>query len=273
MKRQVEEAIQTIRAKISFNPVIGVILGSGLGSLADMLTDSIQIEYDRIPGFPVSTVKGHAGKMVFGWYEKVPIVIMQGRFHYYEGYSLHQIVFPIYVLNALGVKTLIITNSAGGINRKFKPGDLMIIRDHINLLGDNPLIGLREIGERFIDLTSAYSPILINKCLKTAKALDISIQQGVYACMTGPSYETPAEIKMLSILGADAVGMSTVPEVIAARQCNMEVLAISCITNMAAGISDSLVSHEEVVRMASAAVKKLAILIGHMIKESRYEGI
>jgi len=266
MKQQVEKAIQSIEDKINLNPIIGIILGSGLGNLASILTDTSEMEYRKIPGFPVPTVEGHAGKMIFGRYKEKTIVIMQGRIHYYEGYSLQQVVFPIYVLNALGVKTLIVTNSAGAINRNFKPGDLMIIKDHINLLGNNPLIGQQQMGQRFIDLSHAYSPVLIDRCLKAAEALGISINQGVYACMTGPSYETPAEIKMLSILGADAVGMSTVPEVITARQCNMEVLAISCITNMAAGISDNSLNHEEVMQKARAAGERLAMLIGHVIK-------
>lgn len=274
MKQRVNEAVQSIKDKININPSVGIILGSGLGSIADILTDTMEIEYGQIPHFPVSTVKGHAGKMVFGYHEGVPIVVLQGRFHYYEGYSLQQIVFPIYVLYGLGIKTLIITNAAGGINPQFRPGDLMIIKDHLNLLGDNPLIGQQRISERFIDMSHAYSHYLIDKCISVAKTLGIYIHQGVYACMTGPSYETPAEIKMLKVLGADAVGMSTVPEVIAARQCGMEILAISCITNMAAGVTDKLLNHEEVIKVAKTAEDKLEKLLCHIIKENyHYESL
>ena len=255
MVKKVEETVSFLRGYVNNDPEILLILGSGLGNFAKIVENKTEISYNEIPNFPVSTVEGHEGKLIFGKLGKTHIVIMNGRFHYYEGYSLKQVVFPIYVLNSLGSKTLIVTNAAGGINRDFKPADLMIIKDHINLLGDNPLIGQKQLCKRFIDMTNAYNSNLIKLTKNVAKQKGISIKEGVYACLSGPSYETPAEINMLSIIGADAVGMSTVPEVIAARHCSMDVLGISCITNMAAGISDNLLSHEEVMQNAKKQEK------------------
>lgn len=267
MKNKVEEAVKFIKDQIKISPELGMILGSGLGGLADMIKNPIDISFKDVPNFPISTVPGHAGKLVFGELEGVPVSVMRGRVHYYEGYNLKQVTFPVYVLRQLGAKSIILTNAAGGINQEFKAGDLMLIRDHINLLGNNPLIGSEEMGHRFIDMTHAYSPELIELAKGVAKSLELPLKEGVYACMTGPSYETPAEIKMLKIIGADAVGMSTVPEVIASRQCEMKVLAISCITNMASGITYHKISHEEVMEGARKGEKMLEKLIKGIVKE------
>lgn len=266
MRNKVEEAVKAIENQLKLRPTVGLILGSGLGGIVDLIKNPIEIGFDSIPHFPVSTVKGHAGKLVFGELEGVPVAVMQGRIHYYEGYDLKQVVFPVYVLKQLGIKNLIVTNAAGGINNEFESGDLMLINDHINLLGDNPLIGPEEMGPRFIDMSRAYSPELIEIAKRAGKALGITFREGVYACMNGPSYETPAEIRMLKIIGADAVGMSTVPEVIVARQCEMKVLAISCITNMAAGISPHVLSHEEVMEGAKKSEKMLEKLLREIVK-------
>ncbi|MFW5985993.1 MAG: purine-nucleoside phosphorylase [Halanaerobiales bacterium] len=238
-----------IRGKTDIEPEKGLILGSGLGVLADEIKERIEVPYQEIPDFPVSTVKGHNGQFVVGKLEGVPVVAMQGRFHYYEGYSLQQIILPVRVMKKLGIDTIIITNAAGGINRSFNPGDFMIISDHINLMGDNPLRGrnLDEFGPRFPDMSEAYDRELIKLAERVAAAQGIIIRKGVYAAMTGPSFETPAEIRYLAGNGADAVGMSTVPEVIAARHLGITVLGISCITNMAAGILPQPLSHEEVI--------------------------
>lgn len=267
MKKMIEEAVNAIKIRLNLRPAIGLILGSGLGGIVDLIKDSIEISFSDIPNFPVSTVGGHAGKLVFGKIEGVTAAVMQGRIHYYEGYDLKKVVFPVYVLNQLGIKNLIITNAAGGINNDFKPGDLMIIYDHINLLGNNPLIGPEDMGPRFVDMSQAYSPELREIAKSAAKNLNLPLREGVYACLTGPSYETPAEIRMLKTIGADAVGMSTVPEVIIARQCGMKVLAISCITNMAAGINPHELSHEEVIEVAKKSEEMLAMLLKEIIKQ------
>ncbi|MCR4430698.1 MAG: purine-nucleoside phosphorylase [Tepidanaerobacteraceae bacterium] len=262
----IEEAVNAIKIRLNLRPDIGLILGSGLGGIVDLIKDSIEINFCDIPNFPVSTVSGHAGKLVFGKIEGVTAAVMQGRIHYYEGYNLKKVVFPVYVLNQLGIKNLIITNASGGINNDFKPGDLMIICDHINLLGNNPLIGPEDMGPRFVDMSQAYSPELREIAKSAAQSLNLPLREGVYACLTGPSYETPAEIRMLKTIGADAVGMSTVPEVIIARQCGMKVLAISCITNMAAGIYPHELSHKEVIEVAKKSEEMLAMLLKEIIK-------
>ncbi|HHW02685.1 MAG TPA: purine-nucleoside phosphorylase [Thermoanaerobacterales bacterium] len=268
MRNKVEEAAKAIENRLmAMRPAVGLILGSGLGGIVESIKNPVVIGFDSIPHFPVSTVKGHAGRMIFGKMEEVPVAAMQGRIHYYEGYDLKQVVFPVYVLKRLGIKKLIVTNAAGGINNEFEPGDLMLINDHINLLGDNPLIGQEEMGPRFIDMSRAYSPELIEIAKRKGNMLGIKLREGVYACMTGPSYETPAEIRMLKAIGADAVGMSTVPEVIAARQCEIKVLAVSCITNMAAGISPHVLSHEEVLEGARKSEKNLERLLKEVVKE------
>ena len=244
-----ETAAQTVLERTGLRPRIGLVLGSGLGSFADSLSDSVRIPYREIPDFPRSTAIGHAGQMVIGNSGNVPVVAMQGRVHLYEGYSPQQIAFPIRVFGRMGVRAVILTNAAGGINRSYQQGALVLIRDHINLQGTNPLVGPNddELGVRFPDMTHAYAKYYREVAKEEAAKLGMTLHEGVYAAMLGPSYETPAEINFLRIIGADLVGMSTVNEVIAARHMGMPVLAISCVTNMAAGIFDQPLSHEEVM--------------------------
>ncbi|NBI30396.1 purine-nucleoside phosphorylase [Chengkuizengella marina] len=245
----IKESAEFIKGKLKDSPEIGLILGSGLGVLADQIESAIEIPYEEIPHFPVSTVEGHDGKLVIGLLEGKNVLMMKGRFHLYEGYTDEVVTFPIRVMKALGINTLVVTNAAGGVNTSFEPGNLMLIEDHINFTGKNPLIGPNdnELGARFPDMSEAYSKRLRAIAESVASNLQINIQQGVYIGLLGPSYETPAEIRMLRILGADAVGMSTVPEVIAAKHAGIEVLGISCISNMAAGILDQPLSHDEVM--------------------------
>lgn len=245
----IEQAADYLQHKFKHIPKIGLILGSGLGVLADEIENPVKVSYGNIPGFPVTTVEGHAGQLVFGTLKGVSVVAMQGRFHYYEGYEMNSVTFPVRVMKAIGVETLLVTNAAGGIQTSFAPGDLMIIRDHINFMGTNPLIGPNEsnLGTRFPDMSEAYANDLRQIAKNAAERLHIDVQEGVYLAVTGPSYETPAEIHMFRTLGADAVGMSTVPEVIVARHSGIKVLGISCITNMAAGILNQPLNHEEVI--------------------------
>ncbi|MGC5324469.1 purine-nucleoside phosphorylase [Brevibacillus sp. SYSU BS000544] len=245
----IQEAKAAIEAKTSVKPQIGLILGSGLGVLADEIENAVAISYSEIPHFTKSTVAGHKGQLVIGTLEGKTVVAMQGRFHYYEGHGLDAVVFPVRVMKALGVETILVTNAAGGINTSYYPGDLMLIADHINLTSQNPLIGPNDetVGVRFPDMSEAYSKRLRELAKGVAKEQGISLQEGVYCGLTGPTYETPAEIRMLRIFGGDAVGMSTVPEVIVARHIGLEVLGISCISNMAAGILEQPLNHEEVI--------------------------
>ncbi|WP_257832278.1 purine-nucleoside phosphorylase [Salipaludibacillus agaradhaerens] len=245
----IKEAKEYIESKLTVKPTIGLILGSGLGVLADDIKDPVTIPYKDIPGFPQSTVTGHKGQFVIGELEGKIVAAMQGRFHYYEGYTMALVTLPVRVMKAMGVDNLIVTNAAGGINESYQPGDLMIIKDHINMFGTNPLIGPNEeeVGVRFPDMSQAYTPKLVELAENVAKALSIDVHKGVYVGNTGPAYETPAEVRMLRTLGGDAVGMSTVPEVIVARHSNMSVLGISCISNMAAGILDQPLTHDEVM--------------------------
>ncbi|MGR6115418.1 purine-nucleoside phosphorylase [Aeribacillus composti] len=249
---EVEKASQFLKDKCKQTPEIGLVLGSGLGVLAEEVEDAVTIPYSDIPYFPVSTVEGHKGQFVIGELNGKTVAIMQGRFHFYEGYSVKQVTFPVRVMKALGIHSLIVTNAAGGINQSYQPGDLMLITDHINNMGQNPLIGEHspELGDRFPDMSEAYDSRLIQLAKEAAKELGIEIKEGVYVANTGPSYETPAEIRMLRAIGGDAVGMSTVPEVIVANQVIMKVLGISCITNMAAGILKQPLTHEEVMKTA-----------------------
>jgi purine-nucleoside phosphorylase len=246
---KITNAVTFLKKKYKQKPKIGLILGSGLGVLADEIKNPVKIPYREIPDFPISTVEGHAGQLVFGLLEGVEVVAMQGRFHYYEGYSFDKVTFPVRVMKGLGVETLFVTNAAGGINENFVPGDLMLISDHINNMGSNPLIGPNDdrLGARFPDMSEAYSKELRGLAKEKAVQLNLNVKEGVYVAFTGPTYETPAEIRAFRILGADAVGMSTVPEVIVARHSGLKVLGISCITNMAAGILDQPLSHEEVI--------------------------
>lgn len=246
---KIEKAASFLKEKYEETPQIGLILGSGLGVLADEIENPVKIPYNEIPDFPVSTVEGHAGQLVFGLLNGIHVVAMQGRFHYYEGYSFEKVTFPVRVMKELGIEQLIVTNAAGGVNESFSPGDLMLISDHINNMGSNPLIGPNDsrLGVRFPDMSEAYSAELRQLAREIAAKLGLNIQEGVYVGNTGPTYETPAEVRMLRSLGGDAVGMSTVPEVIVARHAGMKVLGISCISNMAAGILDQPLNHEEVI--------------------------
>lgn len=243
-----ESAAQFLFSKISARPKIALILGSGLGSFADELADAVHVPYTIIPHFPRSTAIGHAGQMVIGSVDAVPVAAMQGRVHLYEGYTAQQVAFPVHVFARMGIRALVITNAAGGINSEYDQGALVLIRDHINLQGQNPLVGPNDdrFGPRFPDMTRAYSKELRVLACAAANKLGKNLTEGVYAAMLGPSYETPAEIRYLRTIGADLVGMSTVPEVIAASHMGLQVLAISCVTNMAAGMLDKPLSAEEV---------------------------
>ncbi|MHA3225285.1 purine-nucleoside phosphorylase [Globicatella sulfidifaciens] len=235
-------------------PQIALILGSGLGELADEIENKIVIPYEDIPNFPVSTVAGHAGQLVYGELEGKKVIALQGRFHYYEGYDLQTVTYPVRVFKELGCKTLIVTNAAGGVNENFTPGDLMIITDQLNITGENPLIGanIENHGPRFVDMSEAYSKRGQALLKEVAQEIGVTLQEGVYTWFTGPTYETPAEIRYARTIGGDAVGMSTVPEVIVAKHCGMEVIGISCITNYAAGMQASL-NHEEVMEYSQKA--------------------
>jgi purine-nucleoside phosphorylase len=234
---------------IDRDPQMGLILGSGLGELADDIEDARTFPYGEIPGFKESTVEGHAGQLVFGELEGANVCIMQGRYHYYEGHDMDDLIFPVQVMSALDMNTLLVTNASGAINRDFQVGDLVRLEDHINFMGTNPLMGPNDddLGPRFVDMTYAYDPELGELAHDQADQLGLGLKDGVYLATTGPSYETPAEIEMFDTVGADLVGMSTVPEVIAANHCGMDVLGISCVTNMAAGVLDEPLDHEEVI--------------------------
>jgi purine-nucleoside phosphorylase len=251
----------------NFKPEIGIILGSGLGELADEYCN-FAISYNEIPNFVKSTVKGHKGRLVFADINNKKIVMMQGRNHFYEGHTMQEITFPIKVFKHLGVKTLILTNAAGAVNESFRPSDLMIITDHINYMGANPLVGTNDdtLGERFPDMSEIYKKNLVELAQKCAQKLGIDVQKGVYWANSGPSYETPAEIKMIRKLGGDAVGMSTVPEAIVANYCGMNILGISCITNAASSSSSEKLSHEEVIDAANNAKNKFKSLILEILK-------
>ena len=246
---RVEHAAREIRSRYSEDVRVALVLGSGLGAFADELEESVAIPYEEIQGFARSTVEGHAGRLVLGKVADIPIAVMQGRFHYYEGYTFEEVVFPIRTLGLLGVKSLVLTNAAGGINVEFNQGALMVISDHLNLMGVNPLRGAHDnrFGERFPDMSEVYSRDYQEMVVAEGQAMGLELRRGIYAALSGPSYETPAEIRMLRILGADAVGMSTVPEAIVARQMGMGVLGISCITNMAAGVVGEPINHQEVM--------------------------
>lgn len=266
--KEVEEAARFLEARLKKSPQIGLILGSGLGVLAESVEDAVKVPYAQIPHFPVSTVAGHAGEWISGELAGRQVVMMNGRFHLYEGYPPAAAALGVRVMHMLGVRTLIVTNAAGGINENFAAGDLMLITDHLNMMFRNPLIGPNEerFGPRFPDMSEAYSIGLRKRLKKVANELGIELREGVYAGVLGPSYETPAEVRMLRILGADAVGMSTVPEVIAARHAGIEVLGISCISNLAAGIANEPLSHDEVVATAEAVKEKFIQLIIHFLK-------
>ena len=250
-----------------FKPEIGIILGSGLGDFADNF-ESIVIPYNKIPGFEKSAVHGHKGQLVFAEIDGKKVVMMQGRYHFYEGYSMQTVTFPVKVMKKLGVETLIITNAAGAVSGDYIPGELMFITDHINLMGTNPLIGKNDdsLGTRFPDMSEVYNKDLIDMAVDVAEKLNINYQKGVYVATTGPSYETPAEINMFRMIGGNAVGMSTAPEAIVANYCGIKVLGISCLTNYAAGVTDSPLNHEEVIETANKVKESFKNLLSEFIK-------
>lgn len=265
---KIQNAAGFLKGKYTKVPKIGLILGSGLGVLADEIESPVKIPYNEIPDFPISTVEGHAGQLVFGLLNGVEVVAMQGRFHFYEGYSFDKVTFPVRVMKELGIEMLIVTNAAGGVNESFTPGDLMIISDHVNYMGSNPLIGPNDsrLGVRFPDMSEAYTRELRETAKEIATRLNIEVKEGVYFGFSGPVYETPAEIRMVRTLGGDAVGMSTVPEVIVARHGGLKVLGISCITNMAAGILDQPLSHEEVIETTEKVKSNFLSYIKEIVK-------
>lgn len=261
---EIQRAVEFIRTRIAdVTPSVGIVLGSGLGAVVDAMKVDAAAPYSEIPGFPTSTVAGHAGRLVLGTLNGVPVAAMQGRVHLYEGYSASQVVFPTRVLVRLGAEKLVITNAAGSVNERFRARELMLISDHLNLSGTSPLLGPNDIGlgPRFPDMSDAYDLEYRQIARQVAKGLGLTLREGVYTGMLGPSYETPAEIRMLKALGADAVGMSTVSEVIAARHMGARVIGLSCLSNMAAGLSDSPLSHDEVKAAADAVQADLTSLI------------
>ena len=249
-------------------PQIGLVLGSGLGDMADSIEDAVIIDYHDIPHFPVSTVPGHKGRLVIGKLEGKLVLCMQGRFHYYEGYSMDEVVYPIRTMKMLGINGLFLTNAAGCVNTEWRPGDLMLISDHIKLIADNPLRGKNpdELGARFFDMTQAYDKNLLSIAEKAAEDIKIGVRKGVYMLFTGPSFETAAEVRFARLAGADAVGMSTVPEAIAASHMRMHTIGISCLTNMAAGILDQPLNHEEVLETGERVKKTFSALVRKVVK-------
>lgn len=268
-----EYAARFLLEQASLRPKVGVVLGSGLGAFADELGDAVRVPYSQIPSFPRSTAIGHTGQMVIGKAGDIPVAVMQGRVHLYEGYSAEQVAFPVRVLGGMGVQALIITNAAGGINTEYKQGALVVISDHINLQGQNPLVGANDerFGPRFPDMTQAYWKPYREMAVQAARNLGKKVHEGVYAGLLGPSYETPAEIRYLRTIGADLVGMSTIAEVITARHMGMKVLGISCVTNMAAGILDQPLNHQEVLdtaeRVKGDFVGLLRAVLAEVVKD------
>lgn len=258
-----------IREKVDFVPKVAIVLGSGLGDYAENIKVEAELSYSDIDGFPVSTVPGHAGKFIFGYVDKVPVVCMKGRVHYYEGYAMSDVVLPIRLMKMMGAEILFLSNAAGGVNTDFNPGDLMLIKDHIALFTPNPLLGanVEELGTRFPDMSNVYDKDLQQIIRDTAKENGITIQEGVYTYLTGPSYESPADIRALRVLGTDAVGMSTVPEAIAANHCGFKICGISCITNMAAGVLDQPLNHAEVQETADKSAKSFQKLVTESVKK------
>jgi purine-nucleoside phosphorylase len=262
MDKRVTEAADNIKQRVNINAETGLILGSGLGSLTDEFNNSTRIKYDDIPNFPSSSVEGHKGEIVAGRLSGVDLMAFSGRVHYYEGYTMKEVCFSVEAMACMGIKKLIITNASGAVNESYSPGDIIIIRDHINLTGDNPLRG----SSNFIDLTDAYSKRLRTVAQQRAAKLGIHIQEGVYMIFPGPSYESPAEIRMARTMGADLVGMSTVPEVITANSQGMEVLGLSMVTNMAAGITGNALSHDEVIETSKSSADRFKALVGEIIR-------
>lgn len=268
MYNKLVKCLKSVREKTDFVPEVGLILGSGLGDYADEIKIVTTVDYNDIEGFPVSTVVGHKGRFVFGYVGDVPVVIMQGRVHYYEGYPMQDVVLPTRLMGMMGIKKLFLTNASGGLNESFKAGDLMIITDHITTAVPSPLIGknIDELGTRFPDMSEVYSKRLQGVIKETAAELGIEVQEGVYVQFTGPNYETPAEVRLAKIWGGDAVGMSTAVEAMAARHMGLEVCGISCVTNMAAGISKTALSHKEVQETADRVAKNFKLLVDTVIR-------
>jgi purine-nucleoside phosphorylase len=262
MLEQVAQAVGLIKRRITSQPKIGLMLGSGLDNLVDEVKDAVHIRFEDIPHFPVSSVDGHRGEIIAGYLGNVALFICSGRIHYYEGYSMQEVVFPVRVMAACGIETFIVTNACGALNNEFKRGDVVIIDDHINLMGDNPLRGAVD----FVDLTEAYSLELRKLARATAAKLGIGMNSGVYIAISGPCYETPAEIKAYRTMGADMVGMSTVPEVIMANRLGMQVLGLSMVTNMAAGMSGKPLSHQEVIQTSKTAAPKFKALLKGVVE-------
>jgi purine-nucleoside phosphorylase len=269
MLEKIKETTDFIKSKTTIAPEIGIILGSGLGNLGENIESPQYISYGEIPNFPVSTVKGHKGRLIFGRFGGKNVVALQGRFHFYEGYDMKQVTFPVRIFKELGIKLLIVSNAAGGMTPGFKIGDIMIINDHINMFPTNPLIGHNEdsLGPRFPDMSEPYDHALIEKMNQIAKSNNIQVHNGVYVGVSGPCFETPAEYRAFRILGGDTVGMSTVPEVIAARHAGIPCFACSVITDLGGGDVAEKVSHEEVIKAANAAEPKLTLLIRKLIEE------
>ncbi len=269
MLRTIEQTVQFIRGRIDFNPQIGIVLGTGLGGLTKEIREEGSLFYKDIPNFPVSTVKGHEGKLIFGILGSKGVVAMQGRFHFYEGYSMKEITFPIRVMKYLGIDLLILSNAAGGVNPAYEVGDMMIIKDHINLMGSNPLIGKNDLGlgPRFPDMSEVYDKKAIRLFTKIARHHNVHYHEGVYAAVSGPTFETPAEYKYIRFLGADAVGMSTVPEAIVARHMNLPVFAVSVISDL--GVEGKIVeiSHDDVIDAAQMVEPKMTLVLKEMISK------
>ncbi len=269
MLQKIQETKDFLESKANTKPFVGIVLGTGLGNLSTEIDIDIAIPYENIPNFPVSTVEGHSGQLVFGTINDVPIVAMQGRFHFYEGYSLKECTFPIRVMKALGITNLFLSNASGGVNADFEIGDIMLITDHINLLPDNPLRGINidELGPRFPDMSEPYDKQLINNVIDIAAENKIKIQQGVYAVLSGPTFETPAAYKYIQIIAADTVGMSTVPEVIVARHMDLPCMALSIISHL--GVEGKIVeiSHEEVQEVAKEAEPKMTLIIKDLLTQ------
>ena len=267
-----DSTAQLIRRRCPLVPTVGLVLGSGFGPLADTVKPVAEFAFRDLPGFPVGSVAGHQPRLLLGHWQQIPVAVLRGRAHYYEGFELSEVTFPIRVLAALGAKQLLLTNAAGAINRRYRPGDFMVLSDHINALGANPLRGPVPKGRsRFVDLTQVYDPDLQKRLLRAARAVGARVHVGVYLAVSGPSYETPAEIRAFRRWGADAVGMSTVPEAIVARQCGLQVAGLSCLTNAAAGVGgpQQTVSHEEVLAMAQAREQVATRLVGSFLTSGR----
>ncbi|HEX6185419.1 MAG TPA: purine-nucleoside phosphorylase [Pyrinomonadaceae bacterium] len=262
-----EHAARFLRTRIDADVRVALVLGSGLGAFADQLEDAEAVPYVEIPGFARPTVEGHAGRLVLGRVGGVAVAAMQGRFHFYEGYTLEEVTFPIRVLGLLGAKSLVLTNAAGGLNNSYEQGALILISDHLNLMGTNPLLGRNDarFGPRFPDMTEVYDREYQDAAIAESREMGLELRRGIYAALTGPSYETPAEIRMLRLLGADAVGMSTVPEALVARHMGLRVLGFSCITNMAAGVLDKPINHEEVIETGERVRETFAELLRRVI--------